>query len=65
MANKIIKTCKESIVIDDGAFSAELSIGISCYTEHGLIAKGLIRNADLAMHQSKESKDKKYHFFSE
>jgi len=65
IANKIVKTCKEPIIIDEGIFSAELSIGISRYPEHGLIAKDLIRNADIAMYQSKQAENKKYHFFSE
>lgn len=63
IAKKIVKTCKETIVIDEGIFSAGLSIGISRYPEHGLIAKDLIRNADVAMYRSKQSEDKKYHFF--
>ena len=65
IANKIVKSCREPIIIDEGVFSAELSIGISRYPEHGLIAKDLIRNADIAMYQSKQAEDEKYHFFSE
>jgi diguanylate cyclase (GGDEF)-like protein len=65
IANKIIKTCKEPIIIEEGVFAAELSIGISCYPEHGLIAKDLIRNADIAMYKSKRNKNKKKYFFSE
>lgn len=52
---KLLDSMKEPIKIDNRLFFMTLSIGIAIYPEHGLSAEELIKHADAAMYEVKES----------
>jgi len=55
LANKINENIKEPIAIEDKVFFMSLSIGIAIYPDHGLDSENLIKHADAAMYEVKES----------
>lgn len=55
LAQKLIDTIKDPIVIEGKIFFMTLSIGISIYPDHGEISEDLIKNADSAMYEVKEN----------
>ncbi len=55
LANKINENVKSQIEIDDKVFFMSLSIGISIFPEHGKNSQDLIKFADVAMYETKES----------
>lgn len=52
---KLLESMKEPIKIDNRLFFMTLSIGIAIYPEHGMSAEELIKHADAAMYEVKES----------
>lgn len=55
VANKILKSIKEPIVINSHELSISVSIGIAFYPHHGRTIESLICNADVAMYNAKEN----------
>jgi len=55
LANQINEEIKEPIAIEDKVFFMSLSMGISLYPEHGFETEDLIKYADAAMYEVKES----------
>jgi diguanylate cyclase (GGDEF)-like protein/PAS domain S-box-containing protein len=55
LADKINENIKEPIAIEDKVFFMSLSIGIAIYPDHGLNSEDLIKHADAAMYEVKES----------
>jgi len=65
VANKILEAMKEPIVLGESQLMISTSIGISIYPQDTDDAEELIRNADLAMYQVKESGRNSFEFFQE
>ena len=65
VAQKIIETLSEPIVLDGRDITITPSIGISVFPEDGSDAETLIRNADAAMYHAKEMGRSNYQFFTE
>ncbi len=65
LANKIIYTVSEPILLKDLEVSVGISIGISIAPYDDLTMEGLIRKADSAMYHSKDNGRGKYSFSSE
>lgn len=63
--NKIQKRFESEFVINTRNFSLTASIGISLYPQNGINADKLIKNADIAMYQSKEAGKNTYTFFTD
>lgn len=63
IANRIIDETSKPFVIDNVELHLTASMGIARYPEDGLDSTTLIRNADIAMYRSKESKNKKITMF--
>lgn len=55
LARKLNDVIKEPITIDKHVFFISLSIGIAIYPEHGANTEDLIKHADAAMYEVKES----------
>ena len=62
-AKKILQAVAEPHCIDQHDLHVTTSIGLSVYPDDGLDAETLIKNADLAMYQAKESGRQSYQFF--
>ncbi len=56
-ANKILKALEEPYVINDQAYRATASIGISLYPDHAQDAGSLLKTADHAMYVAKQRKN--------
>lgn len=54
-ANKILQVVKEPIPLNGYAASVSISIGIAIFPDHGCTVDTLIRHADQAMYEAKES----------
>lgn len=55
LADKINEKIKEPIAIEDKVFFMSLSVGIAIYPEHGQDSENLVKHADAAMYEVKES----------
>jgi diguanylate cyclase (GGDEF)-like protein/PAS domain S-box-containing protein len=62
-ARRILKAMKKAHSIEGHELSVTTSIGISVYPEDGLDAATLLKNADTAMYQAKESGRQNFRFF--
>ncbi|MEP6621992.1 MAG: EAL domain-containing protein [bacterium] len=62
-AKRMLKAVAEPHVIDGHVLHVATSIGVSVYPDDGTDADALIRNADTAMYQAKESGRHRYQFF--
>lgn len=63
VASQIISALREPIAISDIEFKVTVSVGIAIYPEHGQDASELLRHADKAMYQAKESGRDLYRMF--
>lgn len=63
MANRIIEETSRPFYIDNTELHITASIGISRYPIDGIDSTTLIRNADIAMYRSKETKSRKITLF--
>lgn len=55
LAKKVQKKVKQILEIEGQTFSMSLSMGIALYPKHGTKSKELIKSADIAMYEVKES----------
>jgi len=62
-ANRMLKGVMASHSVDGRELHVTASIGISVYPDDGCNAESLIKNADVAMYQAKESGCRSYRFF--
>lgn len=62
-ARRILRVMKKTHSIEGHELSVTTSIGISVYPEDGLDAATLLKNADTAMYQAKESGRRNFRFF--
>ncbi len=62
IADAIVETISETYILDDQEAVISPSIGISVYPQDGAEPDGLMRNADMAMNQAKESGGQRYNF---
>ena len=60
---KILEAVAGTYSIDENDLHVTTSIGVSIYPEDGMDAETLIKNADTAMYQAKESGRQSYRFF--
>jgi diguanylate cyclase (GGDEF)-like protein/PAS domain S-box-containing protein len=65
VAQKIIETLSEPIVLEGRDITVTPSLGISVFPEDGSDAETLIRNADAAMYHAKEMGRGNYQYFTE
>lgn len=63
--NKLQETFEEAIVIDTNKFHLSASIGVTRYPEHGTTKEDLIKKADQALNQAKESGKKQFVLYDE
>ncbi|AHJ11876.1 EAL domain-containing protein [Sulfurospirillum multivorans] len=61
--DRLLKATSDPIVIDKNIIQVSSSIGVTLYPKDGVDADQLLRHADLAMYQSKQSGKNRYHFF--
>lgn len=61
--NRLLQATSEPIVIHDTIIQLSSSIGVTLYPKDRVDADQLVRHADLAMYQSKQSGKNRYHFF--
>ncbi|SFR55960.1 PAS domain S-box-containing protein/diguanylate cyclase (GGDEF) domain-containing protein [Marinobacter daqiaonensis] len=54
VAEKLLATSSEPVIVDGQPFTVTLSIGISLYPEHGRNQRALMKAADLAMYVAKD-----------
>ncbi|OPA78338.1 hypothetical protein BVG16_10645 [Paenibacillus selenitireducens] len=62
-ANKIVNSMKDPLTIDTFDLHVSVSIGIAIYPEDGGDMDTLLRNADQAMYQAKETGKNKYQLY--
>ncbi len=60
---RLLLASSEPVVIHDTIIQVSSSIGVTLYPRDGVDAEQLLRHADLAMYQSKQSGKNRYHFF--
>lgn len=65
VASHLIEAMKEPMLIDHHELHLGSSIGISLFPQDGHDVSALMRNADLAMYQSKEQGGNRFSFYSE
>lgn len=65
LANKLNENIKEPITLDDKVFFMSLSIGISIFPEDGKDSDDLIKHADAAMYEVKESGRNGYKLYNQ
>lgn len=63
-AQKMLQAVAEIHSIDQHELGLTTSIGVSIYPQDGLDAQTLVKNADIAMYQAKESGRQCYRFFT-
>ncbi len=63
IANRILEETNKPFIVDNVKLHLTASLGIARYPEDGPDSTVLIRNADIAMYRSKESKSKKITMF--
>jgi diguanylate cyclase (GGDEF)-like protein/PAS domain S-box-containing protein len=64
LATRMLQTVAQAHLIERRDLHVTTSIGVSVYPEDGLDAETLIKNADTAMYQAKESGRQCYRFFT-
>ncbi|TDQ38783.1 bifunctional diguanylate cyclase/phosphodiesterase [Aureibacillus halotolerans] len=64
VANQILQTLNERIVIHRNDFYITASIGISLYPEDGKDTATLLKHADIAMYDAKENGKNNYRYFT-
>lgn len=64
LAEKIIETFKEAIIVESNALSITTSIGISLFPQDASEIQSLVRLADIAMYEAKESGRNTFKFYS-
>lgn len=64
IATKLRSVLNDPITIEDKMFYMTLSIGVAIYPEHGLSSEEIIKNADVAMYEVKESGRNGYKIYS-
>ncbi|MBL7481174.1 bifunctional diguanylate cyclase/phosphodiesterase [Legionella bononiensis] len=62
---RILSAFDKPIKIDDHYVKASLSIGIALYPKNGIDSETLLKNADIAMYQSKQKGKDTYSFYSD
>lgn len=60
---RLLQATSEPVVINNHIIQVSSSIGVTLYPKDGVDADQLLRHADLAMYQSKQSGKNRYHFF--
>jgi len=60
---RLLQATSEPIVINETIIQVSSSIGVTIYPKDGVDAEQLLRHADLAMYQSKQTGKNRYHFF--
>lgn len=65
VAEKIIERFKAPIIVDGREFYTGASIGISIYPDDGTTYEELVKAADTAMYQVKESEKNSYQFYTQ
>jgi len=64
IAERILNTLSQPFLLDNHEASIAASIGIARYPEDGTEADTLLKNADIAMYQAKQSGRNAYRFFT-
>jgi len=64
LADRLLEGIQEPFSIDDAELLVTFSLGITSYPEDGSDAQTLIKNADMAMYQSKAKGKNKYSVFT-
>ena len=64
LAEKILTTFQQSLILGDREINLTLSIGISTFPTHGLTSDDLLKNADAAMYLSKEKGKNTFSFYN-
>ena len=64
IAQKLIHSLKDPVLISDHEFYVGVSIGISIFPDDGMDCEQLIKNADSAMYQSKNQSKNQYSYFT-
>ena len=65
IAQKVQDVFREPFLIDDAPLRASVSIGVAVYPQDGTDPEALLRNADTAMHRSKQEGRGGFQFYSE
>ena len=65
IAKKLLQVVQGEYVLDDRVITTTMSIGIACYPEHGQDQQTLLKNADIAMYNAKNTGKNRYQFFTE
>jgi len=65
VAQKLIETVSEPVVVDGRELYVAASVGIAVFPDDGRDAETLLRNADAAMYHAKEKGRANYQFFTE
>ncbi len=65
IVHEMMQIMREPFVIEHHSLYVTLSIGISLYPEDAAVADILLKNADAAMHRSKEEGRNTYQFYTE
>jgi diguanylate cyclase (GGDEF)-like protein/PAS domain S-box-containing protein len=63
VANRLIESSRQTFTSDDHEFNITISIGVVFYPECGRDPETLIRNADIAMYQSKKNGRNQYSIY--
>jgi diguanylate cyclase (GGDEF)-like protein/PAS domain S-box-containing protein len=63
IAQKILKSLAEPLILDKGKFYITASLGISLFPQDGENVEALLKNADIAMYQAKETRNS-FHLYS-
>lgn len=64
LANRLLASLSEPIQINDNQLNISCSIGISIIGEHGEDVKTIMKNADIALYEAKESGKNTYKFYT-
>ena len=64
VAKHVLEELSRSFILSEHAVQSSVSIGISLYPQDGQDGETLVRNADLAMYQAKESGRNDFRFYS-
>lgn len=64
LAEKILKTIAEPILVEDHSFYIGSSIGISLYPDNGSTAQDLLKYADAAMYKAKQEGRNNFQYYS-
>jgi diguanylate cyclase (GGDEF)-like protein len=63
LVDRVLKACSEPVWLEGHAVSVSASIGVTLYPQQGVDASSLIRQADRAMYQAKQSGKNRYQLF--